>query len=107
MPRLTTRSPKYRKHRASGQAVVTLNGKDHYLGKYDSPESKDAYQRLLAEWMTSHRQLPSTSALDAPTIDEIILAYLEFTKGYYVKHGQATSTQQHILDAMRPLHVLY
>lgn len=24
--------PRYRKHRASGQAVVTLSGKDHYLG---------------------------------------------------------------------------
>jgi hypothetical protein len=24
--------PKYRKHKASGQAVVTLAGRDHYLG---------------------------------------------------------------------------
>jgi len=32
MPRLMTdRIPKYRKHKASGQAVVTLDGKDHYL----------------------------------------------------------------------------
>ncbi len=28
MPRLTNAAPKYRKHRASGQAIVTLNGKD-------------------------------------------------------------------------------
>ena len=34
MPRLTNSTPKYRKHRHSGQAVVTLAGKDHYLGKY-------------------------------------------------------------------------
>lgn len=27
--------PKYRKHRASGQAVVTLNGRDCYLGPHD------------------------------------------------------------------------
>jgi len=32
MPRLSHRLPKYRKHRASGQAIVTLNGRDYYLG---------------------------------------------------------------------------
>jgi hypothetical protein len=26
--------PTYRKHKRSGQAVVTLSGKDHYLGPY-------------------------------------------------------------------------
>jgi hypothetical protein len=28
--------PRYRRHKPSGQAVVTLNGKDHYLGRYNS-----------------------------------------------------------------------
>jgi hypothetical protein len=32
MPRLIHAPPKYRKHKASGQAVVTINGRDHYLG---------------------------------------------------------------------------
>jgi len=32
------RIPKYRRH-STGQATVHLNGRDHYLGKYDSPES--------------------------------------------------------------------
>ena len=27
MPRLTQQTPKYRKHKASGQAVVTIGGK--------------------------------------------------------------------------------
>ena len=34
MPRLVRTLPKYRKHKASGQAVVTLNGRDHYLGPH-------------------------------------------------------------------------
>ncbi len=35
MPRLSESSlPTYRKHRHSGQAVVTLSGEDHYLGPY-------------------------------------------------------------------------
>jgi integrase len=32
MPTLKKALPKYRKHRASGQAVVTICGQDHYLG---------------------------------------------------------------------------
>jgi hypothetical protein len=32
--------PSYRRHRASGQAVVTLNGVDHYLGPWNSLESR-------------------------------------------------------------------
>ncbi len=33
------RIPSYRLHKASGQGIVTLNGKDHYLGLYNTPES--------------------------------------------------------------------
>jgi hypothetical protein len=34
MPKLVNRLPKYRKHKATGQAVVTLNGSDCYLGPH-------------------------------------------------------------------------
>jgi hypothetical protein len=30
MPHLTTRNPSYRKHKASGQAIVTIDGQDVY-----------------------------------------------------------------------------
>ena len=33
MPRLIDRNPKYRMHRASGQAVVSIGGQDFYLNK--------------------------------------------------------------------------
>jgi hypothetical protein len=36
------RLPSYRKH-SSGQARVTIGGRDHMLGPYGSPESKEAY----------------------------------------------------------------
>ena len=48
MPRLVHRKPSYRKH-VSGQAVVTIRGVDHYLGRHGSAESKIKYRRLLAE----------------------------------------------------------
>lgn len=51
MPRLIQAVPKYRKHRASGQAVVTLNGQDHYLGPHGTKASSVEYDRLIAEWL--------------------------------------------------------
>jgi len=45
IPRLTNSSPKYRKHRASDRAIVTLNGKDHYLGPHGTKASKAEYDR--------------------------------------------------------------
>jgi hypothetical protein len=41
--------PTYRKHRASGQAIVTLSGRDHYHGPWQSRASKLEYDRLIAE----------------------------------------------------------
>lgn len=48
MPKLTNRVPSYRLHKASGQAIVTLDGRDQYLGVYDTSESKENYDRLIA-----------------------------------------------------------
>jgi hypothetical protein len=38
MCKFTQRTPAYCLHRASGQAVVRIDGKDHYLEKYDTPK---------------------------------------------------------------------
>ena len=38
MSKPTQRTPSYCLHRASGQAVVRIDGKDHYLEKYDTPK---------------------------------------------------------------------
>jgi len=35
-PAESVRTPSYRRHKATGQSVVTLNGKDVYLGKYNT-----------------------------------------------------------------------
>jgi hypothetical protein len=35
--------PKYRLHKQSGQAIVTLSGRDFTLGRFQSPESREKY----------------------------------------------------------------
>jgi len=47
MPRLTNSTPKYRKHWASGQAIVTLDGRDFYLGPHGTRASRREYDRLV------------------------------------------------------------
>ena len=44
------RAPAYLLHQATGQARVRINGKDHYLGPFASPESKALYREKLEEW---------------------------------------------------------
>lgn len=82
MPKLTKATPKYRKHRATGQAVVTISGRDHYLGPHGTKASKREYDRLVAEWLSSGR--PGSSGPDPTfTVTELIAAYLRWCKSYY------------------------
>ncbi len=74
MPRLTHKVPSYRLHKASGQAVVALNGRDHYLGPHGSPEGHEEYRRVLQEWLAYNRQSPAASETDVSnsTINDLV-----------------------------------
>jgi len=90
MPRLSRSLPKYRKHKASGQAVVTLDGNDFYLGPHNTRASHREYDRLVGEWQQNGRQLPSDSAQVALSMAELLNAYRKFAGQYYVKNGAPT-----------------
>jgi hypothetical protein len=55
MPNPSKRVPAYRHHKSDGRAVVTIGGRDIYLGRWNSPESRDEYDRVIAEWLASGR----------------------------------------------------
>jgi hypothetical protein len=50
MPRKAGKVPSYCRHKASGRAVVRIDGRDHYLGEYGSPASHEEYERRITEW---------------------------------------------------------
>ena len=102
----TKRIPSYRHHRPSGQAVVTLGGKDHYLGLHDTPASRAKYGRLISEWEAHGRALPISTESDI-TINELLDQYLEWAESYYVKNGKQTSQIGVIKVSIRPLRHLY
>ncbi len=52
------RAPKYARHKPRGRparACVRLDGQTLDLGEYDSPESRQAYDRLIHEWLRKKR----------------------------------------------------
>ena len=91
--------PKYRKHKASGQAVVTLNGQDCYLGPWGSTASRIEYDRLVGEWIQNGRRLLGGNTCDLAVV-EIINAYRKYADTYYVKHGQRTREAELISHVM-------
>jgi len=105
------RIPKYRHYKPKDLAVVRIDGRDHYLGKYNSPESREKYHRLIAEWLGRSPALPSGFDPDGSvvrlTINEMILAYWRFAKTYYVKDGQPTKELACMREALLPLRELY
>ena len=111
MPRRTPRIPSYRLHKPTGQAVVTLNGKDHYLGAHGTRASRRKYDRLIKEWLANGRAVqPPTTSLPGrtgATIDQLAVAFWDFAQSYYVKDGQPTRELQAIRYALRPLVTLY
>jgi len=105
---MSVRHPSYRLHKARNCAVVTIDGKDHYLGPYDSPESWEKYHRIVAEWMATRKKVPTSGThLNTLTISELILAYRKYVTSYYLKHGWPTSEQDTIRQALRFLRKLY
>lgn len=103
------RTPSYRLHKPTNQAVVTLDGRDFYLGRHDSPESRAEYDRLIAEWLTNGRRLPVATPGPGSdlSVNEMLLAYLGFADSYYAKNGRPTKEPEDIRYAIRPVRQLY
>ena len=101
------RTPKLRHHKATGRAVVTLNGRDFYLGKWGTPAAKEKYDRMLAEWLNNGRR-PQITTSDSPTIAQVMNAYMDHAQVYYVdQDGNQTSEYHVIKSALRYLRRLY
>ena len=81
--------PSYRHHKPSDQAVVTIDGKDVYLGKYDTEESREEYDRRIAEWLSNGRQQPPPEDKEKEelVIGDLMLAYNRHANAYYRKDG--------------------
>jgi hypothetical protein len=101
------RVPSYHHHRASQQAVVTLDGQDFYLGKWDSKPSRTEYERLIGEWLANERRLPKEGGETDLRICELVTAYLAFAKGYYAQDGVPSKEYAALKTVSDPVVELY
>ncbi len=104
------RDPKYRHHKARNLAVVRIDGKDYYLGRFESEESRAKYHRLLADWragLLNHNESNGHCESDTQHGDKAVLVadllrmYERFATEYYQTDG--VPTQPGIKVALRYL----
>lgn len=108
--------PSYLLHKPTGQARVRIDGKDHYLGKYGSEESRQLYGKLVSHLaggvqidpLKSGSSTTNRNSDDAGlTVNELVLAFLRHADGHYVKNGKPTSEVHCLRAATSPLVTLY
>ena len=109
---MVPRVPKYRKH-PNGQAFVehrSIPTKSHrlYLGKFGSPESKAAYERVVRQILAGSYS-PPVPDVSGPlaTISDLLLQYLDYVERRYSRNGKPTRRLFDIRDNLRPLWLLF
>jgi integrase len=107
MPKKAGYVPKYCLHKPKGRAYMRVNGKVVYLGDYDSPESHEAYGRILAEMAVSPNKVPDPQAIAGLTITELIALYWDHAQAYYQKDGKPSQYLHSIRIALKRLKTLY
>jgi hypothetical protein len=106
MPKLTSSLPKYRKHKATSQAVVTLNGRDFYLGPHGTRASRIEYDRRIAEWLANQRQPPIEEAFELTIADATARYWAGYVEPRYGQ-GKGTDQLQNVRAALRPMLKLF
>jgi integrase len=109
MARKTNVIPSYLLHKQSGQARVRVNGRDVLLGEFNSKESRVRYAEIVAQFANGQifdkapprkgRVAPSDPGL---TVNELVVAYLAWADGHFVKAGQPTSEIHCLKSAVKP-----
>jgi integrase len=112
----TARTPSLRRHKPSSLGVVTLNGKDHYLGHWPEGSKNPpaavrlAYDQLIAEWLAAGRRLQPVPEKqpEGISINELLVAFWRHAEQHYRDGaGKTTSELDNVRDSIRPLKALY
>jgi hypothetical protein len=111
MPRPKSDRPAYCKHKRTGRAFVTINGRQRTLpGAYGSAASRAEYDRLVGTWLANGRALPVEPASPAtgPTVTMICLAFWRHAQACYVDaDGKPTGEAINFRYAIRPLRRMF
>ncbi len=113
----TKKIPAYRHHKPSGQARVRWQGREIYLGKFESPESRERYAELLTKIVVGATldldAAARRSRISAPlsdnglSINELCVLFLKHAEQHYRKDGKLTSEYDLLTLAIGPLKELF
>jgi hypothetical protein len=95
--------PKYRHHKGTGQAFVQIKGHRHYLGRWNTPGSKERYAAFVAELAVRPTPVPPPRGDSQITVTELAAAYWDFAQRYYCKNGVPSGWLAHIRLMLRKL----
>lgn len=94
------RAPSYLLHKATGQARVRIDGRDIYLGRHGTPESRDRYDEVVAEWYSRQGNVDPVTL----RIDDLAIQFVAWADGYYLKpDGTPTGEADSLRHAIRPV----
>jgi integrase len=106
--------PSYRRHKQSGQAVVTLRDvaswqrRDVLLGKHGTAASRAEYARVIAEWEAAGRRILETEAVADLTINELAASFWDHVENYYpCRDDGATPEADEYKAALKPMRALF
>ena len=95
-----------RLHRRTGQGYVLIDGRRHYKGKFDRPESHERAKRFVAEYFANGQTIPTPLA--DLTVVEAVAAFRRHAGVYYRRaDGTPTSELSNFNTPLRILITLY
>ena len=100
------RKPVYGFHSTSGQARTTVNGKRVSLGVYDSPKSKTAFNKILAEWEAAHSERAKATPVTL-TVSRLAFLFLKYAELEYVREGKPTGETANFRQALKALNNMF
>jgi integrase len=83
--------PSYLVHSRSGRAFTIIDRRQIPLGKADTPESRDRFDKVRAEWLANGRQLPQVRPAGSmplptgPTVAMLLDGFWRYAQVYYSK----------------------
>jgi integrase len=93
-------------HKASGLAYVFHKSKRHYLGPWNTAESRRAYREWVNRWEASERpaELAASPLAAGGTVGDLVAAFMIHARRHYVHiDGQETDEVGHFKVALAPL----
>jgi hypothetical protein len=102
MPKDSPRIPKLCWHKATGQWYITLNGREHYLGR-NKAAARMAYEHLIAEWLAHGRRLAGLPECYL-TLNELLVTYVRHASALY---GTSSKEFGCLKDALKIVRLIY